>query len=128
MKKQVLEILQKQHGFYVNRYLVTLDSEFLYKTRALWEVIEQVEKLPDDDWIEVGIRLADADEAEMYDCSTVITGEMPEEGRILTTYCDGSVGIEDFCIEGDEFFFVSGYKAGEDNIAWKPFPEPFRKE
>ena len=129
MKKQVLEILQKQHDIYINCFRETQNDEFLHKSRALWDAWQRVKQLPDDDWIEVGIRLADADEAEAYECTHLITGRTPDdENEIIVTYSDGTVGVEEFCIDGNMLYVCSGREIGTEIIAWKPFPEPFRKE
>ena len=49
MKKQVLEILQKQHDIYINCFRETQNDEFLHKSRAIWDALERVKQLPDDD-------------------------------------------------------------------------------
>ena len=132
MKKQVLEILQKYHGFYVNCYLKTLDNEFLHKTRALWEVIEQVEQLPDDDWIEVCERMPE----EHMETDTIWDWEKEEEITITESVSD-PVLITCESLDGHIEVFhantVNGQFVGSDKphfkyLAWKPFPEPFRKD
>ena len=131
MKKQVLEILQKQHGFYVNHYLKTLDNEFLHKTRALWEVIEQVEQLPDDDWIEVCEQMPG--EHMEKEIIQMLHGEREnykyQSEMVIVTVKhlkdDKEETAIDFTDRGSwQMTPDSEYKV----IAWKPFPEPFRKE
>lgn len=112
MKKQVLEILQKKHDIYINCFRETQNDEFLHKSRALWEVIEQVMQLPDDDWIEVCERMPEKSGYYLHCASG--RGRGLQEG----------VGVSYYMHKVKEW--KKTYTPAV--IAWKPFPEPFRKE
>lgn len=132
MKKQVLEILQKQHDINMNCFHDTQNDEFLHKARAIWDALEQVKQLPDDDWIEVCERMPE----EHMETDTIWDWENEEEVTITVSVSD-SVLITYESLDGQvEVFYantVNGQFVGADKshfkyLAWKPFPEPFRKE